>query len=213
MKRVLDLYCCQGGATRGFQLAGFEVTGVDLYPQPRYPGERFYVSDAIRFVELNLEWIRRTFTLVAASPPCQWYSLTQRINGIEHPDLIEPTRYALELTGLPYVIENVEEARGELRNPVTLCGTMFGLHTYRHRLFEVKGFTLPAPPHSDHAAQTVKMGRPLQEGDFYHAVGNFSGVDYVRNDMQMEWASREGIREAIPPAYTEYIATEFLKSV
>jgi DNA (cytosine-5)-methyltransferase 1 len=54
------------------------------------------------------------------------------------------------------------------------------------------------------------MGRPLKEGDFYHAVGNFTNVDYVRRDMDMEWASRDGIREAIPPAYTEFIGRQLM---
>lgn len=208
--RVLDLFCCQGGATHGYRLAGMGPSyGVDTAQQPRYVGESFQRGDAIEFVRRNLEWIRRTFALVHASPPCQHDSDCQRIQGREHPDLIGPTRDALDDLGLPYVIENVGGAAAKLKNPVELCGAMFGLRTYRHRYFETS-FPLTAPEHPAHLHQTVKMGRPLREGDWYHAVGNFSNVPYVREDMGMQWMSRDGIREAIPPAYTQWVGERFL---
>ncbi|PWK90302.1 DNA (cytosine-5)-methyltransferase 1 [Lentzea atacamensis] len=210
--KLLDLFCCQGGATRGYQLAGFNVTGVDLHPQPRYCGDNFHQADAIAFLRSNMDWIRREFVAVSASPPCQRFTNAQRIQAREHPDLIEPTRALLIELGLPYVIENVEGA--PLRKPITLCGTNFGLRTYRHRLFELgNGFEIAPLPHAPHGQPTVKMGRPLVTGDFYHAVGNFSNVDYVRRDMGMAWASREGIREAVPPAYTAHLGAALLDHI
>lgn len=207
--RLLDLFCCQGGAAMGYRLAGFEVVGVDLDPQPRYPFE-FYQADALEFIAEH----GHEFDAIHASPPCQRYSKAQRIQGREHPDLIGPTRSAMERTGLPYVIENVEDARGELRDPVTLCGAMFGLATYRHRLFETGGgFELGHPRHPRHLAPLAKMGRPVRPGEFMHIVGNFSGVQAARDLMGMPWASRDGLREAIPPAYTEYIGRELLARV
>lgn len=163
--KLLDLYCCQGGATRGYQLAGFDVTGVDLDPQPRYCGNTFHQSDALTFLRTNMTWIRSEFAAVSASPPCQKFTNAQRIQGREHPDLIAPTRDLLIELGLPYVIENVEGA--PLRDPVTLCGTTFGLRTYRHRLFETgNGFALPHLAHIPHDQPVVKMGRPLRTGDY-----------------------------------------------
>ncbi|WP_315986136.1 SAM-dependent methyltransferase [Streptomyces sp. t39] len=187
------------------------LLGVDKDPQPRYPFN-FCQSDAIAFVMENLDFLREHVDLVHASPPCQHDSDCQRIQGREHPDLIGPTRNALEALGLPYVIENVGGAAAKLRDPAELCGAMFGLHTYRHRYFEAGGgFSFAAPGHPPHLQSTVKMGRALKPGDFYHAVGNFSNVAYVREDMGVTWMNRDGIRECIPPAYTEYIGRQFIQ--
>ncbi|MFJ9324473.1 class I SAM-dependent methyltransferase [Streptomyces globisporus] len=206
--RVLDLFCCQGGAAMGYHRAGFDVTGIDLAPQPRYPF-RFIQADAIDYVREH----GAEFDFIQASPPCQRYSRTQKIQHRDHPDLIAPTRTALEATGRPWVIENVEEAHRELRDPVTLCAAAFGMRTYRHRLFETGGtFTFTPPRHPAHWAPLTKMGRPRAAGHFAHYVGNFSGVAEARTDMGVPWMNRDGIRECIPPAYTHHIATALLAS-
>jgi DNA (cytosine-5)-methyltransferase 1 len=201
--KLLDLFCCQGAASKGYADAGFRVIGVDIAPQPRYPYS-FWQRDALEFVRIH----GRHFDAIHASPPCQAYSNAQKIQDNEHPDLIGPVREALLELGKPYVIENVPSA--PLLDPVELCGAMFpGLHTYRHRLFE-SNFELDVPEHPEHVHKTVKMGRPLKEGDWYHAVGNFSNVPYVRENMGVPWMSRDGIRECIPPAYTEYIGRQLM---
>jgi DNA (cytosine-5)-methyltransferase 1 len=207
--RVLDLYCCQGAATRGYELAGMVPgRGVDIDPQPRFPYP-FTQADAVEYVRSRLDEIRAEFGFIHASPPCQHDSDCQRIQGRAHPDLIGPTREVLEATGLPYVIENVGGAVAKLRNPVELCGSMFGLRTYRHRYFEAGGWTLTAPEHPQHTARQTKMGRAPKHGEFIHAVGNFSGVETVRQDWGVPWMNRDGIREAIPPAYTKWIGDRF----
>ncbi|MFG3050177.1 SAM-dependent methyltransferase [Kitasatospora sp. NPDC048239] len=186
----------------GYWLAGYDVLGVDLTGQPRYPF-RFVQADAVVFITEH----GHGFDFVHASPPCQRYTLAQKIRGREHPDLIAPTRAALESTGRPWVIENVPEARAELRDPVMLCGAAFSLRTYRHRLFETSGFTLTPTPHPAHTAPLAKMGRPVADGEFMHVVGNFSNVPLARSAavMDMPWATRDGLREAIPPHYTRLI--------
>lgn len=212
--RLLDLYCCQGGAARGYADAGFEVIGVDIMPQPRYPF-KFIQSDAITLLGLLLDgkvdpWFGYTlddFDAIHASPPCQLYSVTHRINRSDFPDLIGPTRELLEQAGKPYVIENVMEAASELRAPAMLCGEMFGIETYRHRLFETN-WPLGVPDHPVHARKTTKMGRRPVPGEYMHVVGNFSGVEKARRVMGMPWASRDGLREAIPPAYSEYVGRQ-----
>ncbi|MEU3520183.1 SAM-dependent methyltransferase [Streptomyces sp. NPDC006654] len=205
--RLLDLFCCQGGAAKGYDDAGFDVTGVDIAPQPRYP-YRFVQADAIAYVREH----GTEFDLIHASCPCQFYSDTQRLTGNTHPDLIAPTRAALRATGRPYVIENVRGAVPHLHDPVLLCGAMFGLETYRHRYFETSGFTLTPPPHPEHTAPVAKMGRPIPPGHFGQFVGNFSGVDHARRVMGVPWMNRDGIRECIPPAYTEFIGRTALAS-
>lgn len=200
LPRLLDLYCCQGGAARGYADAGFDVTGVDKDPQPRYPF-RFIQADAVSFVLAH----GAGFDFIHASPPCQHDSDYQRIQGNTHPDLIGPTRAALETTGRPWVIENVKGAVPKLRGPVMLCGPMFGVETYRHRFFETGGgFTLNQPHHPAHTVPQAKIGRPVPPGHYGQFVGNFSGVALAR---RVPWMNRDGIRECIPPAYTQHIGT------
>jgi DNA (cytosine-5)-methyltransferase 1 len=203
--RVLDLFCCQGGAGKGYADAGFEVVGVDVSPQKRYPFT-FVQADAIAYL---LEH-GHEFDFIHASPPCQFDSVTAQLNDSEHPDLIEPTIEALETVGVPWVVENVGGALPKLANAVMLCGAPFGLHTYRHRYFKTGGWTLPQPEHPKHEHKNVKMGRALKTGDWYHAVGNFSGVEYARQDMRVPWMNRDGVRECIPPVYAEYVGLAFL---
>lgn len=179
----------------GLFRAGFHVTGVDLYPQPNYPF-RFHLADAmaapVDFTEFDLIW---------ASPPCQAYTRAQRIQANQHPDLIGVVRTALQESGALYVIENVPDA--PLIRPLVLCGSMFGLETYRHRLFET---SFPCEQMiCAHTARQAKMGRPPKDGEFIQVVGNFSDIEAGRRAMGIDWMTRNELREAIPPAYSEFI--------
>lgn len=205
--RALELFCRQGGSAMGLYRAGFDVHGVDIEPQPRFPFS-FAQADAIEYVRDH----GHQFNLISGGPPCQRYSLTQRIQGNEHPDLIGAFREAAQASGQPYLIENVEEARPLLIDPVMMCGYSFGMRTDRHRLFE-SSVPLFELAHRKHEQQKVKMGRALQPGDRYHAIGNFSGVPYVRADMDVGWMSREGIRECVPPAFTEFIGRQIIEQL
>lgn len=228
IRRVLDLYCCQGGSSEGYRRAGFHVYGVDLNPQPYYPFP-FHQGDALATLRTLLgggaipfkapdgtaEYLKLSdFMAIHASPPCQRRTKAQKIQGNYHPALIAPTRELLDATGKPYIIENVVPEDGELDDdplidPIILCGAMFGLETYRHRQFEMNWeFTGPLT-HPVHVARNTKMGRPPVDGEYMHIVGNFSGVEKARGIMEMPWATRDGLREAIPPAYTEYIGKVF----
>lgn len=205
--KALDLCSGAGGAGMGYARVGFDVTGVDIKRQPRYPFE-FVQGDALAFVKEH----GHEFDLIHASPPCQRWSWAQRINDNEHPDLIRSLRDAILAIGKPYVIENVEGARSELRDPVTLCGASFGLRTYRHRLFETS-FVVTQPPHPDHVAPQNKVGRRPKPHEFMHVVGNFIGAQEGRDAMGIQWMTRDELSESIPPAYTRYIAQEWLSQL
>jgi hypothetical protein len=63
--KLLDLYCKAGGATKGYQRAGFHVTGLDIEPQPRYCGDAFVQADAIEYVTAH----GHEYDFIHASPP------------------------------------------------------------------------------------------------------------------------------------------------
>src|SRR5881394_186013 len=74
--RLLDLFCGAGGAAMGYHRAGFEVVGVDIKPQPRYPFE-FVQADALEYLaavhpQTGMAGAPR-FDAIHASPPCQGY--------------------------------------------------------------------------------------------------------------------------------------------
>jgi DNA (cytosine-5)-methyltransferase 1 len=200
MKKALDLFCCAGGAGMGLHCAGFEVTGVDINPQPNYPF-KFIQGDALTH-DLS------GYDLVWASPPCQRFTKARKLRGNEHPDLVAPMRERLQAAGVPWIIENVPGA--PLRNPIELCGLMFGLNVYRHRLFE-SSLPLCAPLHPSHHRKQVKMGRPVKDGDIIQVVGHFSNVPYARKAMCIEWMNQRELAQAIPPAYSEYLAGQILQ--
>lgn len=204
---LLDLFCCAGGASAGYVAAGYEVVGVDIVDQPKYPF-KFYKGDALQFLRANYG----EFQAVHASPPCQAYSTASmqfRVSGKTYPDLVSATRDVLLSTGVPWVIENVPGS--PLINPVLLCGTMFGLRTYRHRLFETS-FILTQPHHGEHKVRSAKMGRVPKGDEFLQIVGHFSGVPLAREIMGCPWMNQYELAQAIPPVYTKYVGAQMLKS-
>lgn len=215
MKRLLDLYCCAGGATRGYQQAGFHVTGVDIQPQPNYCGDEFHQADAIEYIKAH----GHEYDVITGSPPCQAHSPLNAYNKKTYPQLIGPTREAMIAAGRPYVIENVEAARPELIDPVLLCGPMFELRMYRHRLFEAGGgFTFTPPPHPAHEALCIRNGYlPTTERPFMSIHGgkhSRAWLEAAKDAMDMPWVQtiRE-VCEAIPPAYTRHIGEALMAHI
>lgn len=196
---LLDLYCGAGGATRGYQLAGFKVVGVDHRPQPHYCGDDFVQADAFEYLARN--WWK--FDAIHASPPCQRYSMMTRASGTmeSHPDHIAKLRAWLQFYGKPYVIENVP--RAPMIKPVELCGLMFDKLLYRHRLFETnfKVKTLPHPWHKYKAVEPSKW----EPGMVMSVVGNCSPIAHAKEIMGIDWMVADELSQAIPPYYTEYI--------
>lgn len=206
--KLLDLYCCGGGAGFGYEQAGFKVTGIDIEPQPKHRG-LFIQADAIEYLKKHYQ----DYDVIHASPPCQAYSMASmqfRKAGKKYVDLIEETRQELIKTGKPYIIENVPDS--PLINPIVLCGAMFGMKTYRHRLFE-SNIQIEQPLHPAHNAPNAKMGRKPKEGEFIQYVGHFSGVKMVQDMTGLHWLGQYELAQSIPPQYTKYIGEQVIKYI
>lgn len=212
MPRVLDLFCCAGGASVGYARAGFDVVGVDIVRSPNYPF-RMYETDALG---LTLGMLER-FDLVHASPPCQnQAAITKGTNAHlrdQYPDLYPETLSLLRSSGVPYVIENPSA-----RPDVVLCGEMFGLSVIRHRRFEFGGWTMAQPAHIKHRGRVAGMRHgEWFTGPYFAVYGDGGGKGTVAQwqaAMGIDWTDvRKEIAEAIPPAYTEAIGRAFLARV
>lgn len=219
--RLLDAFCCEGGAGMGYHRAGFEVTGIDLNPRfsKRYPFE-FIEGDAI-------EYIRRhghEYDAIHASPPCQRYThgnVAGKQAG-KHPDLIAETRAALFATGRPYVLENVP--RAPLLNPLVLCWSMFHVEYVpdtdgtplvmrRHRLFESNRH-LWAPNNCVHPKGVQIAGsyggarRDKHEARHIRKGGYVPARVIQESLLGIDWMSEHGLYQSIPPAYTQWIGEQ-----
>lgn len=213
--RLLDLFCCAGGAGTGYNQAGFDVVGVDITHHKSYPFE-FIKADAL---SLDIDFIK-SFDAVHASPPCQSYSdLAKRnANADKWPRLVEPVRDLLLSSGLPYIIENVEGA--PLKDAIVLCGTMFpGLRVLRHRLFEVN-FPVCVPKHGKHPKvhtfdrRKSHFGKTDEWVDFVQVTGGGNcTLAAARDAMGIGWMTKGEINEAIPPAYTKFIGEELIRHI
>jgi DNA (cytosine-5)-methyltransferase 1 len=225
--RLLDLFCGAGGAAMGYHRAGFEVVGVDIKPQPRYPFE-FHQADAMTY---PLEG----FDAIHASPPCQAFSAMKTMpNAKEHFDLLTPTRERLKAWGGPYAIENVEGA--PMFNYITLCGTSFGLgvaeagaELRRHRRFEMNPEPELMVPPCAHGGRVIgvygghgrdrRRIRPATVG-VYGSAGGMSVRDGTqqfsteerREAMGIDWMTGAELSQAIPPAYTEFIGRQLIRA-
>lgn len=209
MIKLLDLYCGVGGASAGYNKAGFDVTGIDLKHGKRYP-YKYIKGDVLLYLQ-NLDFLR-SFDIIHASPPCQTHSITQHLRNAQGKftsklDLIPQTRAALIASGKPYVIENVPGS--PLINPIQLCGSSFGLQVRRHRLFE-SNMKLTGSV-CDHKAQGRPVGVYGSLNDQIPKGGKTATtIDEGRDAMGMPWAIWTELVEAIPPAYSEYIGKQII---
>lgn len=231
--KLLDLFCGAGGAAVGYSRAGFtEIVGVDIKPQPRYPFQ-FVQADALNFCAS----FGAGFDAIHASPPCQGYSRMRHLPWLRHRRyelLIDRTRDACRRTGRTFVIENVDDA--PLKG-LRLCGMMFGLKVYRHRLFE-SNLLLWHLEHPQHT-EVIGAGRHLND----RAAGNPNGFislpakvsktfrrnyqaegmvsvgchnfkqDVAARAMGIDWMTKTELAQAIPPAYTEYIGKQLIEAL
>jgi len=221
--KLLDLFCGAGGAAMGYHRAGFDVVGVDHVLQPCYPFA-FVEADALDFLRgltagaSVCGYYLQDFAAIHASPPCQRYSQgTKRWVGRSetHPDQVAPVRDLLSRTGATWAIENV--VGSPLVRPILLCGTMFGLKVFRHRLFE-SNIVLLGPAHGKHDGttgahrgySTATSGR----NGFVCVAGHNFERSAAALAMGIDWmSSRKELAQAIPPAYTEFIGRQLMNTV
>ena len=200
---ALDLLCGAGGVSVGLERAGFEVIGVDIRPQPRHRGGRFVQADA-----LNPPFDLARFDFVWASPPCQEYIPQSKLKP---GDLLEPTRQLLKRARL-WCIENI--ARSPVRPDLVLDGDMFGLNTHRRRHFELNFFCLAPPPNRrfgpiSRPGSVTVVGRPggtswrMKDGRGRRMPHGL--IAQWRDAMGIDWMIGREIKNAIPPAYAEFI--------
>lgn len=234
--KLLDLFCGAGGCTKGYQMAGFTVRGIDIKRQPRYCGEEFVQAEALEYLTRLIESGEiEEFDVIHASPPCQSYSQLMHLPWLSckaenYPRLIKPLLDLLNNTEIPWVIENVENSWKEFAkyNVIVLCGQSFKLKVYRHRLF-ASNFLLLAPPHSKHS-EVIGQGRDLNNREcktfnvssakgswgksgFITVAGNqFRKADGAQA-MGIEWMLKKELAQAIPPAYTEFIGRQLFYQI
>jgi len=235
--RILDLFSCSGGAGEGYRRAGFEVVGIDIRKPTAYPAGKFYVADALAMQQdyvhgcwhenssrTSLAGMLRDclgrFDAIHASPPCQYeIAITKGTNADKvsrYQSLIGPVRTMLDKTGLPYVIECGQGTH--MRRDVQLCGEMFGLRVIRHRDFELGGWSMEQPPHIKHRGRVKGWRHGVNYEGYYYAVygrgGGKGTVAEWQQAMGIDWTTDEfELREAIPPAYTEFIGRQLIKQI
>jgi DNA (cytosine-5)-methyltransferase 1 len=211
--RLLDAFCGEGGAGMGYRRAGFDVVGIDLNAKAlrRYPFPSVR-ADAVWFVREH----GHEFDAIHLSPPCKVHTRLQVIHGNRagHADLIPAARAAAESTGRPWVMENVEGA--PLRYPLMLCGAALGLgavcrdgvrrHLRRHRLFE-SDLPLMGPGCACPASRPVGVYGHGGHGPLESTRGYQADKAEASEALGIDWMSRDGLSQAIPPAYTEHIGS------
>lgn len=214
--RILDGFSGAGGAGEGYRRAGFEVVGIDIERHDNYKPGWLVVMDMMAALH-DRSWLS-TFDVVHVSPPCQGYSTMSALpNAKEYPKLIAECRRLLQEWGGPYVIENVMGAKREMRDPIMLCGSMFDLsgmgrdgvrrQLRRHRLFE-SNIPLLAPGCNHHGEPVGVYG---MGGGGKQTRGYKAHLEDARESMGIDWMGYDDLREAIPPAYTEYIGVQLVR--
>lgn len=234
-RHVLDWCCGVGGAAKGLQDAWPHaiIIGVDLLPQPRYP-YRFLQADATTMpvpipcsmlgydcgqdhgldgCSLGSSWAP---DFVWISAPCQRWSSNTACTGrpLEHPDLITPLRERVRSLGVAYIMENVP--RAPLINPILICGVERGLRLgkyvlRRHRLFESNlmllsagcACRLPGVTLGVYGGGTSFKTRNAKGGRPYKGTS-----EERRRIMGIPWGNGREVSQAIPPAYSEFLARQ-----
>lgn len=139
--------------------------------------------------------IQMKFDFMFLQPPCGRFSCTSP-NPNEHPNHIPRARELGEKYAEDYVIENVWPARTELKNPVRLEGSMFGLELRFRRGFE-SSFPIPQPTYNKRGNYQYNATE-IRKAQAKHLKG-YAG-DYPVHSIT---------RNSLPAHYVKYIMESY----
>ena len=237
---VLDLLCGDGGCAHGLQKLGCSCIGIDwslrccqAYRALGYPCHCMdvYAPDTLSFILRHLE-----FDAIVCSPDCRGYSNCSSLNKpSQEPRQVPEARelclriaaQRLQTRGqhVPFWIENVPNALSPWQHMqadrcVLLCGTQFGLHTYRHRVFECHGFPVVRMPPCNHVHDVHCCGakqplrrqgvRPCCAGNMHTVVGRHHSANNTVH-MQLQALGlpidfdHGAACQAVPPLYAAWL--------
>lgn len=233
--KLLDLYCGAGGASMGYHRAGFEVTGVDFKKQKRYPFT-FIQADAIEYLREH----GHEYDAIAASPPCQAHSIITPdksrhkdmipatrylLDKIGKPYVIENVYGAKRSMINPFMLcgsqFDLKVYRHRLfeSNVLILVPEHFphndNTPVAGHGVSE-KGFIsitsggntteMKINPNAKRRSGTYGISNK----GFVCVSGHFSGLEYCKMAMGIDWMTGKELAQAIPPAFTEHIGKQLI---
>lgn len=243
---IADLCSGAGLAADGYAavFGAPAMYGYDINPQPDYP----YVFKQADALELLQDQALDGYDAIHTSFPCQFHTTGKHLRKAQggeskYLDLLTPGLDLLRrnYSHVPWIVENVDDNTKSVRkimdprpgeSLVLLCGTMFGLPIWRHRLF-LANFpiraALPTGPgiYGGYGCRHYicppdpTTGRPRPWG-IYHVPGDSipSGgrtaldADHARELMgvarSLPW---ESLKEGFPPAYTAWVGADLLRAL
>lgn len=210
--KLLDLYCKAGGASMGYYRAGFDVTGIDIVNQRKYPFK--FIQADVKDILKDHKFLK-SFDAIAASPPCQLFSQTKHLRDAQSRqtkkiNMIPETIEGLMMSGKPWIVENVEGA--PFNKPVQVCGSAFGMKIRRHRLFESNIHLVGTSCY--HKEQDKVVGIYGQLRDQIPGGGRTANsLEEAREVMGIDWMPWTSLVEAIPPNYTEFLGKQLIRFV
>jgi hypothetical protein len=229
-------------------LGSASIHGFDLFPQPDYPYP-FTQADALELLDRPRCDRLLPFAALHTSFPCQIHTTAGHLRTAQggtsrFVDLLTPGLALLRAHwgDRPWIVENVDDRSGNVRRImaprdgetlIMLCGTMFGLPIWRHRLF-LTNFPVRRPTPTGtrgvYARQGCRhdlcdpdpiTGRPRPWG-IYHVPGDSvpSGGRTARDaehartllgvSRALPW---DALKEGFPPAYTSWVAADLVRQL
>lgn len=233
---MLEVGGCEGGASYGYEQAGWKVTALDLDAAAlsHNPASVTIVGNGLDYIATH----GHKFQAVHMSWPCQRWAANGGNSARENwPDLVTPGRAVAEATGVPWVMENV--AKAPLRRDLILCGQMFDLkatdddgtplHLDRHRVFE-SNVPLRLPP----GKRPVSPHRCGKTAGITQWAGVYGGARKDKTEARLirrggyvppsasvqsellggvPWMTWKGRKECIPPAYARWVGALLMEAL